>query len=442
MKTHQFKGICAGLFLSAVSLHGENLMDVFHLAEQNNSDYEAVKYRFEAQQETLNIGRAALLPQVSASANWNWNSDELTFTDGGDQTQGMAGEHGYDTKSLSLTLRQPLFNWYALRRYQRAKTEVLQSALQFESAHQQLILQSASAYLNILLARESKDTAVAEKEALEEYFNRVSKSYDAGLADVTTLNEARARNDLATSSLIAAENDLVVAEYAMERLIGQQLTDLDSLSREINLQLPDPQDRQYWIDAAMQGNIAFKAAELGVDIARYQVGEAEGNRYPTVDLVANQYWSEDDTMHRPVDLDNQFFGLQVSVPLFTGGLLTSQARSAQSMLSAARADRETARRTAIYDTTSAFTNVLRYESSCRAARQAVVSTQSALEATTVAVENGLRTPLDQLDALTQHYTALRSESNARYAYLLARLQLRYAIGDLREADLMEIQNLQ
>jgi outer membrane protein len=440
MKRIFITGICFGLTLTGASLGAETLMDVFHLAEQQNPQYEAVKHRFDAQKETLNIGRAALLPQVSASASYEWNKDDLEFTDGGPQTESMAGKIGYDSNSVSLTLRQPLFNWYALRRYQRAKSEVAQAALQFESAHQQLVLGSAQVYLNVLLSQESLETAKAQEKALEEYYVTVKKSFDAGLADVTTLDEAKARLDAANTELITAENDLVIAEYDMERFVGEKIENLEPVNRDMELTLPEPSDRQHWIDASMRGNLSLQASEMGVDIARYEVGEASGNRYPTVDLVANQYWGEDSQMHRPIDLDNRFFGLQVSVPLFTGGLLSAQVKSSEALLKAARSDREDARRTAIYNTASAYTNVFRYESACKAARQAVTSSKSALESTRIAVSNGLRTPVDELDALRQYYSALQSESSARYAYLLARLQLRYAIGDLREADLASLVN--
>src|SRR5690606_13343648 len=134
-------------------------------------------------------------------------------------------------------------------------------------------------------------------------------------------------------------------------------------------------------------------------------------------------------------------GVQVSIPLYTGGYLSSRVRQSVALEQRTRDDYEHARRSAIQSTQEAFLGVNTGLAQIRALEAAEISSRKALEANQTGYEVGVRINLDVLNAQQQLYATQRDLARARYETLMAGLRLKAAAGLLTEDDIEAINRL-
>jgi outer membrane protein len=131
-------------------------------------------------------------------------------------------------------------------------------------------------------------------------------------------------------------------------------------------------------------------------------------------------------------------GVQLNVPLYQGGGISSRVREAVAGQERARQDLESARRSAALQTRQAFLGVTSGLGQIQALRQAVDSTKLQLESTKLGQEVGVRTEVDVLNAEQQLAAAQRDLAQSVYNTILNQLKLKAAMGKLAETDLADI----
>jgi outer membrane protein len=128
------------------------------------------------------------------------------------------------------------------------------------------------------------------------------------------------------------------------------------------------------------------------------------------------------------------------VPIFSGGVVSSQVRQQVYLHRAARERLEGALRQAERETRDSYLGVLAEKARVQALKQAVKSNQTALEATEAGFDVGTRTTVDVLDARRRLFEAERDYARSRYDYLINVVRLKSASGVLVPADLGTINN--
>ncbi len=131
-------------------------------------------------------------------------------------------------------------------------------------------------------------------------------------------------------------------------------------------------------------------------------------------------------------------GVQVTIPIYSGGATSSRVRQQVYLHRAARERLERANRETERSARDAYLGVLSEISRVQALRQALESSRTALQATEAGFEVGTRTTVDVLDARRRLFDAQTNYSRSRYDYILNVLQLQFATGTLDRADLEEI----
>ncbi len=126
------------------------------------------------------------------------------------------------------------------------------------------------------------------------------------------------------------------------------------------------------------------------------------------------------------------------MPLYTGGRISAEQSQAESALRAAQNTLLLQSRLASQQSRTAYLDVVSGISQVKALKQALDSSNVALEATEAGFEVGTRTSIDVLISLRETYRARRDYASARYEYLLDKLRLKQAAGTLEEDDLFEI----
>jgi outer membrane protein len=132
--------------------------------------------------------------------------------------------------------------------------------------------------------------------------------------------------------------------------------------------------------------------------------------------------------------------LNLTMPIFSGGLISSQARQSSYQAQAAEQNYIAAKRNAMQAVRSnhqlAITNAARV----KARKQAITSAESALKATQAGYDVGTRNIVDVLVAQRTLFQAKRNFSNARYDYILSMMRLKQVAGQLSPEDIFELSN--
>jgi outer membrane protein len=417
-----------------------DLLGTLRLAEERDPIWLAAKAARQAAQEALPQARALYLPRLDLDANTTYNDVDNRLP-----APFPSGARQYNSNAYGASLTQPLFRAQNRPVYEQAQAQVAQAEAQLGLARQDLILRVAQAYFDVLLAQDNVTLARSQKAAIAEQLEQAKRGFEVGTLTITDTHEAQARYDLAVSQEIAAANNLEIARQSLARLIGEPPPPLLPLRTELALSPPEPNDMQAWLQAAEKEALQVQAQEQAVEIARQEVSRNRRARLPTIDIVGRYRNSSDVQTFTgtafPIDTETTALGLQLQMPLYQGGTISSQVREATANRDRAERGLEDARRQAVLATSQAFLGVTGGLSQVRALSQALVSSRTLLKSSRLGLEVGVRTNLDVLNAQQQLYNAERDLSSARYNSLVSQLSLQAAVARLSNQDVARINQL-
>ena len=429
--------VLAIMFSTAGVAHAADLLEAFHTAQANDPVFAAARATRQAGQEKLPQGRALLMPSISLNANSTFN-DQTTQYQG--TTPFPSGNNRYNNHGYGVSLTQPLFRQQNWLTYTEAELQVAQSEAQFKVAEQDLILRVAQAYFDVLIAQDSVSLAEAQKTAIAEQLEQAKRNFEVGSATITDTHEAQARHDLTSAQEIAAQNNLEIKRRSLQQLINAMPKELKPLGKGFKLEAQQPADMEKWVDDAQSRNPQLAIAQAAAELAEKEVARNRGGHYPTVDLVANytNNSANGGSLGVANDSTNKSVGVQLNIPLFQGGAINSKWREAEANRERAKQELENSRRTVATQTRQAYLGVVSGIAQVKALQQALISSESVLEASKLGQEVGVRTNLDVLNAQQQLYSTRRDLYQAQYNYLTSQLRLKQAVGSLGENELSKV----
>ncbi|HKJ52076.1 MAG TPA: TolC family outer membrane protein [Gammaproteobacteria bacterium] len=415
------------------TLHAEDLLAIYQLALKNDAQLQIAEANYLAAIQSLPQAQSGRKPQVFFNANGT--RQEIDDSRIGDTTT--------DTIGYSLNLTQSLYDNETSGNINSAEATSRAELARLQSVRQAVALRVAEAYFAILAAHDSVDFAYAERTAIGRQLEQAQKRFEVGLIAITDVQEAKARFDSAEAQAILAENVLENAYQALVVITGDpSIKNLARLEKKLNLSLPDPANPNDWVELALKNNRDLIAAQEDLNAARYERDKRNRRGYPTVDLVASYADRDvDDDLLGSSDQQDLTVGIELQIPLYTGGRITAEQSEAEAQLVAAQNNTLLQNRLASQRSRIAFLDVVSGISQVNALKQALESSNVALEATQAGFEVGTRTSVDVLISLRETYRAQRDYASSRYQYLLNKLRLKQAAGTLMEDDLREINRL-
>ena len=437
------------VFVSALLLplaaSANDLMKVYELALTNDPTYLAAQFARDANVEARPLALAPLLPQLNGA--YRPAKDHFEFTPPDASTCAQAGQPAGCTftssnrpYTVSLTLSQSIFDWSAFETYSQAGDTAALAEVSFRAAQQNLLLRVAQAYFAVLTAADTLRASRAENKALERQLEQARKRFDVGLSAITDVQEAQARFDLTTATVIDAERTFRSSREALAAITGPNTVGLSSVQEDIGVPNPDPLNVAKWTEVALAENLDLAAAKLSTSIAKKGIWIARGGYLPTVNIVGQGTNGQSSGFNRGY-YEDRSYTLNVNVPIFAGLSTWHTVDRAQSTHGQAQAQELGTRRTVERTTHDAYQGVLSGASRVKALKQAVLSNTTALQASQVGLQVGARTNVDVLNAQQLLYSAQRDYASARYNYLVSVLTLKNAAGRLTQNDLQEIDRL-
>lgn len=437
MKKRLLSGFIA--LLSAQPALAMNLVETYQKAISYDSGIASAKASYEAQQASIDVSRGSLLPQINAYGD----ASHL-------KSDGPLRSSSYEQYKYGVNLTQPLFRAASWFKFKTSEWQSKAAQADYNLAQQQLILDVATAYFNVLRARDTLTTAKATEAAIKRQYEQAQERYDVGLIAITSVLESRASYDDSKSQRIAAQSQLDLARERLARLTGEYTEELDNLRQQFPLMRPEPMDPSRWEQTAINQNWQIQSAIYQLDASQTTLKTAKSGHYPTLDLNASYGKTRDSGLSPSSPNTIQFnangtttdatIQLSLNVPLYMGGATQAGVRRQRSLVDVAEQSLRTVRRDVRVNTRSLFRTVNTNIETASALKQTIVSRRSALDATRAGYDVGTRNIVEVLDAEKNYYVALRDFANARYDYIINTLSLKQAAGTLSPQDLIDLNN--
>ncbi len=442
--------------LLATACWGDSLADIYELALRNDPQLRAARAAYLAGSESKNISRAGLLPQISAVGEYSETeldgSSTTVLSGGPGGTFGRDGDTDIDSHGYTISLTQPLFDLPAWFTFQRGKELSYQAKLQFSADQQSLILRSADTYFDVLRARENLETALAEEKALKRQMEQTRERFEVGLLPITDVHEAQAAFDSTTVRTLEISGALDIAFERLTVLTGQTHDQLSGLMADFPVVKPEPLDREAWVQFSLRNNFSLQIAKHEQDAADNNAQSKKYEHMPTVTGALSYRDENSDTDFNGRDLsDGKFFSspseidrdghtvsIQLNVPIFTGGLVSAERRQAYQQFIQAEEKHIGTERETVKNARSLHLLVLTNTARVKARNQAVISAESALEATQAGYEAGTRNIVDVLVVQRNLYQARGDYANSRYDYIASLLRLKEVAGQLNPEDIYQL----
>jgi len=350
--------------------------------------------------------------------------------------------------SWSATLAQPVFRadrWFQL---QAAEAVNEQAALELSATEQNLILQSAENYFAVLRAQDNLASTKAEEAAFKRQLDQSNERFDVGLSDKTDVLQSQASYDTARANRIVAQRQVDDAFEALVTLTNRDYNAIQGIRHTLPVQVPVPNDAKSWVETAGKQNLNLQATNYAVSAAEQTLKQRKAGHAPTLDAVAQYEKGDNDALgfSNPNgfpqayggNVEQTTVGLQLNIPIYSGGLINSQVRQSYAQLDQTEQQRESLRRQIVENTRDLHRAVNTDVEQVQARKQSIISNQSAVEATEIGYQVGTRNIVDVLDAQRSLYTSVRDYNNTRYDYILDNLRLKQQAGTLNPGDLQDL----
>ena len=443
MKEKKFQSMLTCLiffFMTIEQVASEDLKDIYEMALLNDPTFKAAEASLRAGKEYKVQGRAGLLPSLNLSGSTGWNEYRLE--------EQLLDE--YNSNNHSASLQQPLFRMDRWFQFRQGKALTENAIAEFSYQQQETMIRVATNYFNVLNAIDNLSASQAEEEAIGRQRDQAKKRFEVGLASITEVQDTQAAYDLSVVGRITRESQLDSAKESLSAIIGGVLPLLSPLSENYPTPPPDPIERESWVKLALANNFQLKASKYNTAAAKNNARASGSAHLPKVDIVGRVTKSSSRQgkfggfIQNPLydlESDNRQYQIQVSIPLFAGGGISSSRRQAYAQYDRSKEQSLFTERSVIREVRSNHFNVQTQSANVTARRQALKSSKSALEATKIGYEVGTRNVVDLLQSERGLYAAQRDYAKSRYDYILSVLRLKLSVGSLSPDDLFDISSL-
>lgn len=422
---------------SQTNAFADDLISVYQQAKASDPVILKAQALYNVSEQAIDLARSTLLPQLFANAG-------ISKLDSEQYINGSVVELDQDTINYGLSLNMEVYHHDTWLTLANAKKAAHRSDIALQVAKQDLIIRVTAAYFDVLSAKDDLEFATAEKKSIERQLEQTKQRYEVGLTAITDVHEAQAQYDNAVTAEIRAENGVFTAEEALRVITNVYPRDLNVLNTaRFSTMHPVPDSANEWQQQAEAKSLDLISQKISMDIAKENINIARAGHYPTIDFSSSYSSRKDsdslgtDSINKPY-LDSFSIGVQVTLPIYTGGAISNTVRQAQSNYAAASQDLALSHRDIVRTARNSYNTVIASISGIKSLEQAVVSANAALQATEAGFEVGTRTIVDVLDSTRNLYNAKRNLSSTRYGYINSVLSLKRAAGTISEKDVDDI----
>ncbi|WP_374319620.1 TolC family outer membrane protein [Aquabacterium sp.] len=420
-------GLTLGLTLAQAALAAD-LLQSFEAALEQDTGMRAARASQQSAHERLPQANAQMLPNISLGVSRNQN--DIDRTQQSSTGKEVRSSERYYSYNQTLQLRQPLYRKQLLINRNEAIEAGKQADALVSKEAQNLAVKVTSAYLEALLAQDQLDLILKERELIVASLDAARKSVHAGSGTRTDVDEAQAQLDLNRAQELDARQNFELSSRTLQSLTQQKAAVLARLAADrLVPHAPDPDDLDHWISEAQANSPDLLARQAEVNAAQLEIDKAQAGHYPTLDAVAMITRSGSETVTSPdSSYVDRILGVQLNVPLYSGGGVSSAVRQAIAEQAKAQELLESARRELALQVSREYFGLRQGLAKWQALQQAELSARQLVISSRKSQQAGVRTVLDVLNAEHKLQMVLRDLAQARYQYIRAWVALHTLAG--------------
>jgi len=422
------------------------VLDAYALALEKDPTFQAAIKERDAGRENKDIGRAGLLPHVSANyqnAPRNWQTQKYNQRDGFGDISQVTQRRQYRSYSASVVLTQSLFDYEAYATYKAGVVKAQIADQRYRGKYLDLAVRVVSAYVDVANATDQVTLAEQQRAVLQVQLNLNQHLYNAGEGTVTDISETDARYSLSEAQLIDARDNLDAAQRNLEAMIGVPLVELDRLQTlrpgKFEVLRLSPEKYADWERLAIRNNPVLLSSRDAIEAAKYEVEKNRAGFMPQVQLYASHSEndsSSDNTVNQQYRTDS--IGIRVNVPIYSGGGVSASTRQAVAKYGQAMYEKDEQVISTLNDLRKQYNACISSKTRLAAYELAERAASLQVEATRKSVLAGQRANIDVLNAEQQLFSTQRDLATAKYNYIKAWVNLLSDSGTLTEGDLLKV----
>ncbi len=423
--------------LSCQQVYADDLLSLWKVAVEKDAKYLAAEHKFLANKEGVIQTRAQLLPTLAYQREFKSTDQTINHSD---NVVYGSGSDKYPTRSYGITLTQSVFDFARWERFYQSKASANRAEVEYNLARQDLLIRLAENYFAVLERSDQLETVQSEKTAMNKHLSVAEKKLKSGLGRTVDVEDARARYLNALSKEVELQSRLTDSRYALREVINMIPENLSGLRTDIALQMPAPDKADDWVNTSLKHNLELSAMRFSMEESQKEINALHAAHYPTVDLLYTNknVETEGSVFGGGSDVDTADIALQINVPLYSGGLMSSRVRQAAEKKNSVFEEFNEKQRSVERVTYDAYHRISAAIIQVEALQQSVKAQERMLQTKESGYRGGQNNILEVLDVQQDLSQAQQALTKARYDYVLNTLRLRQASGDLQESDLAAV----
>ena len=416
----------------AVASAADDLLSIYRDALGRNAAYLSMQAESEAKKAEASMAWSRLLPSLSASASKSSNRADRSAPLPNGRPQ--VSQFAYAAQSYSFNLKQPLYHLEMLSIARQADHLANASGDDMQKSAQELAVRVVASYCEALYAGDQLRLVLSQQEAVRAQFQAATLAVKAGSGTRIDVDDAKSKLDLIDAQKLDAEDKIEDALEALSAMIGRPVLALESLiPSRMELTPPTTDGLDEWVRQAEAGSFELASLREQVNAAESELSRVRSGHLPTIDLVASTGTSTNDNLSQlsnagSTEYRTSSLGVQISLPIFSGGYVSSDVTRALAKLESARHKTEEARRNLVSQIMKEYGDITHGVNRIRALERAALSAETLAVSSQKGVAAGTRTLIDVLEAKQQLNMTLRDLAEARYKLLISRFRLLSLVG--------------
>ena len=427
------------LLLQSCLVKAETILTIYERSLTKDAEYLSALEEYAASSEDIIQARALLLPSLNFVFSHTQTDQEIVSAD---NTVYQAGETNYPTDEYTLEFSQSIYDFSRWAAFDKAKAEKRLISSELQGVRQDLIERVADRYFSALAANENYEAIKSEKKAVAKHY-KLAKARGSQLGRASDLLDAEARYFQVQSREVELRNRFKAALQKLSELTGSVPQSLTLIGDSLLLAHPQPSDPEEVVRLALANNPQINSARHAVEVARQQLRQDQGQRYPTLDLSlrANNRETEGTLFGGGSEVETSDIAVSLNVPLYSGGSVSSKIRQSAHLLSSAERQLEMKVRRVRTDSLAAYDGILSSIAKVEALARSVKAHEMSVVARTEENRSGLIPTTALVEAERDLFYVRVEFANARYDYILNTLKLKKMVGSLTEADIAYVDTL-
>ena len=423
-----------------------DLITAYELAVRHDPQIASARFENLASKELKSQSLALFLPTITATASANKNEgDRKNFNTLPSNLSYLgSSKSNYDGYNYAITLKQPIINFENFYRYQQNITQMSRADKQLMRKQQELMLRVSETYLDVMTVKNQSQLLIQQKKAIEDQLSLAEAKFEAGLVSVVDINESKAKLALLRVQEIAVEQNIKIKLRAMQSLIGEMPTNIKMLRSDTTF-IRSEDSMEQWLDIAMGASLQVQMKQDELMLAHQTIDLKKSGHYPTLNAVLSRQknWANGGYPYGTLDnkgqaVESDLFGVEVNIPIFSGGLTESQVREAKFNEEKVNQDFEATLKQVEFEVRQQYLSLESNYKQIEAYQSALKIAKDQLDATILGFQEGMRNSIEVLNAQQTLFGTEKDLFEVRCQYLLTLFKLKLAAGLMKETDMQEI----